>query len=175
MSVKVDTLPKMGGSMEGSMEGRMGGRTKKARKPNAWAKAAGEYYNANKAKFDSFSDVLKSPKFRAYYNKKYKGKKVGGGVGDPDPTDDDTTDEGPTVSDTTDEGPTVADPDRNTISNSPTVTNPTDTNPVSYIDDTSNTDKEPDTKGGKKKSAKKSAKKASKKSRKSKKRFFGLM
>ncbi len=78
MSTKV-AAPKMGGRMGESM----GGKTKKARKPNAWAKAAGEYYNANKAKFESFSDVLQSEEFKEYYHKKgKKGKKMGGAYGD---------------------------------------------------------------------------------------------
>jgi hypothetical protein len=43
-----------------------------------WAKAAGEYYRSHKndPKINSFSDVLKSPDFKAYYNSKYgKGQK----------------------------------------------------------------------------------------------------
>ena len=51
-----------------------GGR--RTRRVNAWAKAAGEYYRSHKNDSDiqDFSDVLKSPKFKAYYQSKY-GKK----------------------------------------------------------------------------------------------------
>ena len=51
-----------------------GGR--RTRRVNAWAKAAGEYYRAHKKdpEIKEFSDVLKSPKFKAYYHSKY-GKK----------------------------------------------------------------------------------------------------
>jgi hypothetical protein len=43
------------------------------RKVNAWAKAAGEYYRAHKNDPDisEFRDVLKSPKFKSYYQSKY--------------------------------------------------------------------------------------------------------
>ena len=44
---------------------------KGGRKMNNWAKAAGEYYRAHKGDFESFSEVLKSPEFRKYYNEKY--------------------------------------------------------------------------------------------------------
>ena len=49
-----------------------GGR--RTRRVNAWAKAAGEYYRSHKNDSDiqAFSDVLKSPKFKAYYDSKYK-------------------------------------------------------------------------------------------------------
>jgi hypothetical protein len=49
---------------------------KRTRRVNAWAKAAGEYYRSHKNDPDiqEFSDVLKSPKFKAYYQSKY-GKK----------------------------------------------------------------------------------------------------
>ena len=48
-----------------------GGR--RTRRVNAWAKAAGEYYRSHKNDPDiqDFSDVLKSPKFKAYYQSKY--------------------------------------------------------------------------------------------------------
>jgi hypothetical protein len=44
-----------------------------ARKASMWAKAAGEYYRKNKGKngIESFSDVLKSPKFKQEYYAKY--------------------------------------------------------------------------------------------------------
>jgi hypothetical protein len=54
-------------------------RTRRARKVNNWAKAAGEYYRLHKNDDDieKFSDVLKSPKFKEYYESKYgKGKKT---------------------------------------------------------------------------------------------------
>jgi hypothetical protein len=66
----------------------MGGKT---RKSNSWAKAAGEYYRANKSKVESFSEVLKSADFRKYYNKKYKMKKGGEGETDTPPTPDEGT------------------------------------------------------------------------------------
>ena len=53
-------------------------RPKRSRKPSMWAKAAGEYYRSHKndPKINSFSDVLKSPDFKAYYASKYgKGQK----------------------------------------------------------------------------------------------------
>ena len=55
-------------------KGQTGGR--RTRRVNAWAKAAGEYYRSHKNDPDikEFSDVLKSPKFKAYYQSKY-GKK----------------------------------------------------------------------------------------------------
>jgi hypothetical protein len=51
-----------------------GGR--RTRRVNAWAKAAGEYYRSHKNDPDiqAFSDVLKSPKFKAYYQSKYGNK-----------------------------------------------------------------------------------------------------
>jgi len=55
---------------------KKGGR--RSRKINLWAKSAGEYYRAHKndPKIKEFSDVLKSPDFKAYYQSKYgKGKK----------------------------------------------------------------------------------------------------
>jgi hypothetical protein len=52
-----------------------------ARKASMWAKAAGEYYRKNKGKngIESFSDVLKSPKFKQEYYAKYgkQGKTMG--------------------------------------------------------------------------------------------------
>jgi hypothetical protein len=52
-----------------------------ARKTSMWAKAAGEYYYKNKGQngIESFSDVLKSPEFKAEYNAKYgkHGKTMG--------------------------------------------------------------------------------------------------
>jgi hypothetical protein len=56
------------------MSKQNGGR--RTRRVNAWAKAAGEYYRSHKNDPDirEFSDVLKSPKFKAYYQSKY-GKK----------------------------------------------------------------------------------------------------
>jgi hypothetical protein len=52
-----------------------GGR--RTRRVNAWAKAAGQYYSEHKndADIKEFSDVLKSPKFKAYYHSKYGKKK----------------------------------------------------------------------------------------------------
>ena len=52
-----------------------GGR--RTRRVNAWAKAAGQYYRDHKddADIKDFSDVLKSPKFKAYYHSKYGKKK----------------------------------------------------------------------------------------------------
>ena len=52
-----------------------GGR--RTRRVNAWAKAAGQYYREHKddADIKEFSDVLKSPKFKAYYHSKYGKKK----------------------------------------------------------------------------------------------------
>jgi len=190
MSVKVDTLPKMGGRMEG----RMGGRTKKARKMNNWAKAAGEYYNDHKNEVESFSDVLKSPKFRAYYNKKYKGKKVGGLDGD-DTTSDTTSDtiiasvmnednnkkdkEGSTPIGSTniiDRDPPNLDGDQESqqhlkeeASGEASGELEEQAPPNNLFNPTGS--KQP---GGKKK-AKKSKKRSTKKSRKSKKRFFGIM
>ena len=41
---------------------------KRGRKTNLWAKAAGEYYREHINEVKSFSDVLKSPKFKEYYN-----------------------------------------------------------------------------------------------------------
>jgi hypothetical protein len=55
---------------------KKGGR--RSRKVNMWAKAAGEYYHSHKndPKIKEFSDVLKSPDFKAYYRSKYgHGKK----------------------------------------------------------------------------------------------------
>ena len=51
-----------------------GGR--RTRRVNAWAKAAGEYYRSHKndPNIQEFSDVLKSPDFKEYYQAKY-GKK----------------------------------------------------------------------------------------------------
>jgi hypothetical protein len=56
-------------------KGQTGGR--RTRRVNAWAKAAGEYYRSHKNDPDikEFSDVLKSPKFKAYYQSKYGNKK----------------------------------------------------------------------------------------------------
>jgi len=53
------------------MARQTGGR--RTRRVNAWAKAAGEYYRSHKNDPDirEFSDVLKSPKFKAYYQSKY--------------------------------------------------------------------------------------------------------
>ena len=52
-----------------------------ARKTSMWAKSAGEYYRKNKGKngIESFSDVLKSPEFKAEYHAKYgkHGKTMG--------------------------------------------------------------------------------------------------
>lgn len=56
---------------------KIGGRARKTRKMNTWAKAAGEYYREHKNEVNSFSDVLKSKDFKAFYNKKYKNKKGG--------------------------------------------------------------------------------------------------
>lgn len=42
-----------------------------------WAKTAGEFYRKNKGKYESFSDVLKSPALKEYYNAKMNGKKDG--------------------------------------------------------------------------------------------------
>ena len=61
----------------------IGGRRRRTRKQhrtrrvNTWAKAAGEYYRSHKndPDIEEFSDVLKSPKFKEYYNSKY-GKNV---------------------------------------------------------------------------------------------------
>ena len=44
---------------------------------NMWAKAAGEFYRKNKAKYASFSDVLKSPELKVYYKEKYGSKMKG--------------------------------------------------------------------------------------------------
>lgn len=204
MSTKV-TVPKMGGRMEGSMEGRIGGRmrgrTKKARKMNNWAKAAGEYYNDHKNEVESFSDVLKSPKFRAYYNKKYKGKKVGGLDGDYTTSDatiasvinnDDKTDktdkeESPPIDSPNDidSDPPISGSDQESQQHlkeqasleAETPQEPPQEPPeeppkvISTMNNLNPTGKQP---GGKKK-AKKSKKRSTKKSRKSKKRFFGLM
>ena len=50
---------------------KTGGR--RSRRVNMWAKAAGEYYHSHKndPKIKEFSDVLKSPDFKAYYQSKY--------------------------------------------------------------------------------------------------------
>ena len=55
-----------GGKKNSKNKSKKGGR-----KMNNWAKAAGEYYRAHKGDFESFSEVLKSPEFRKYYNEKY--------------------------------------------------------------------------------------------------------
>jgi hypothetical protein len=52
---------------EEAEEENFGGNAKRA---NSWAKCAGEYYRAHKKEFSSFSDVLKSNKFKAYYKNK---------------------------------------------------------------------------------------------------------
>jgi len=54
-----------------------------ARKPSAWAKAAGEFYRKNKGKngIESFTDVLKSSAFKSSYYAKHgksRGRKHGG-------------------------------------------------------------------------------------------------
>jgi hypothetical protein len=49
-------------------------KSRKSRKPNMWAKAAGEYYRAH-SEITDFSEVLKSPKFKEYYRNKY-GKNI---------------------------------------------------------------------------------------------------
>ena len=54
-------------SEEEEEEEKLGGNAKRA---NSWAKCAGEYYRAHKKEFSSFSDVLKSNKFKAYYKNK---------------------------------------------------------------------------------------------------------
>lgn len=45
---------------------------------NLWSKLAGEYYNEHKndSDIEKFSDVLKSPKFRAYYESKKNGSSM---------------------------------------------------------------------------------------------------
>ena len=60
----------------------MGKTKKRSGGGNAWSKAAGEYWNDHKKDEDikSFSDVLKSPKFRAYYNSKYGDGKSTSGI-----------------------------------------------------------------------------------------------
>ena len=71
----IDELEKIlgknsGGSLGKSSEEeeeKLGGNAKRA---NSWAKCAGEYYRAHKKEFSSFSDVLKSNKFKAYYKNK---------------------------------------------------------------------------------------------------------
>jgi hypothetical protein len=60
---------------------KLGGKARRTRKLNTWAKAAGEYYREHKDEFNSFSEVLSSPKLREYYNAKYKNKKGGEGIG----------------------------------------------------------------------------------------------
>lgn len=60
---------------------KLGGKARRTRKLNTWAKAAGEYYRAHKDEFNSFSEVLSSPKLREYYDAKYKNKKGGEGIG----------------------------------------------------------------------------------------------
>ena len=148
---------------------KIGGRTKKARKPNAWAKAAGEYYNANKAKFDSFSDVLQSEEFKAYYHKKGKKGKKMGGEGDnlsnliPNDINTVTGTLAANAAAKTDDSDTA---EKDAAEKAADVEEPTVQDP---------TVQEPPVQGGKKKKAKKSKKRSTKKSRKSKKRFFGLM
>ena len=126
-----------------------GGKTKKVRKSNSWAKAAGEYYRAHKNEVNSFSDVLKSADFRAFYNKKYKGNKRGGEGENKDEIEGVYEKNSDTLLDGGAEDPTV--------NNSNLEDDPA---PVHVIE------------GGKKKKSRKS----SKKSRKSKKkRFFGII
>jgi len=126
-----------------------GGKTKKARKSNSWAKAAGEYYRAHKNEVNSFSDVLKSADFRAFYNKKYKGNKRGGD----DKGDDKGNDK---VEGGDNDGPILDGVAEYPIVNELSL----DETPIPAIE------------GGKKKKSRKS----SKKSRKSKKkRFFGII
>lgn len=63
-------------SVEQQQPLKKGGR--RSRRVNMWAKAAGEYYHSHKndPKIKEFSDVLKSPDFKAYYQSKYgHGKK----------------------------------------------------------------------------------------------------
>jgi len=59
---------------------KMGGKSRRTRKLNTWAKAAGEYYREHKDEFKSFSEVLSSPKLKEYYDAKYKNKKGGEGI-----------------------------------------------------------------------------------------------
>ena len=59
-------------------KGMMKNGGRRSRRINTWAKSAGEYYRSHKndPKIKEFSDVLKSPDFKAYYRSKYgKGKK----------------------------------------------------------------------------------------------------
>jgi hypothetical protein len=60
----------------------MGKTRKRSGRGNAWSKAAGEYWRAHKndSDIEKFSDVLKSPKFRAYYNSKYGDGKSSAGL-----------------------------------------------------------------------------------------------
>ena len=144
-----------------------GGRRRKTRKSNSWAKAAGEYYRAHKNEVNSFSDVLKSRDFRAFYNKKYKGKKRGGKICEDGVTNDDGQ---PCPED-------VKKNEEDAAANTAVET-------VDYfaqaktaigMTDEANEVKTPGGKRRSRKSAKKS-RKSSKKSRKSsKKRFFGMM
>ena len=180
MSTKVDA-PKMGGSMGGSMRGR----TKKARKPNAWAKAAGEYYNANKTKFESFSDVLQSEEFKEYYHNKGKKGKKGGNLqkgGDRDQiktVGTDATTEGTVGTYTTEGTGETVEADAEVKQKPPTLGQIGRQKPIiTKYEMLKKTGEKPDfslnVEGGKNKKSKK-AKKSAKKSRKSKKRFFGLM
>lgn len=59
---------------------KIGGKGRRTRKLNTWAKAAGEYYREHKDEYESFSEVLSSPKLKEYYNAKYKNKKGGEGI-----------------------------------------------------------------------------------------------
>jgi hypothetical protein len=61
------SLGKSSEEEEEEEEEKLGGNAKRA---NSWAKCAGEYYRAHKKEFSSFSDVLKSNKFKAYYKNK---------------------------------------------------------------------------------------------------------
>lgn len=73
MSAKPTQAPQQQQPMAGGRH-----RPRRSRKPSMWAKAAGEYYRSHKndPKIKSFSDVLKSPDFKAYYASKYgKGQK----------------------------------------------------------------------------------------------------
>jgi|UniRef100_A0A6C0DWX3 hypothetical protein len=60
-------------------------KTRRRSSSNSWAKCAGEYYRKHKHDKDisSFSDVLKSKKFKEYYHSKNgKHSKKRGGDGD---------------------------------------------------------------------------------------------
>jgi hypothetical protein len=64
----------IGGRQRGRRSRRYTRKQPRSQRVNNWAKEAGKYYKIHKGKdpkINEFSDVLKSPKFKAYYHSKY--------------------------------------------------------------------------------------------------------